>query len=154
MASAIHQHESAIGIHVTPPFWTSSHLPPHSIPSRLSQSTSFGFPASYIKLPPAIYFTHGNVYVSMLFSGSSPPSPSPSVHKSVLYVCVSKFLWESAEEEIASTQNGKNGARPMWWDFTWQAIFLVSKFHEILLPRYFTNSISISFCWAYLIIRK
>ena len=92
VASATHLYESAIGKHVTPPSWGSSHLPPHPILSRLSQSTSFGFPASYIKLPPATYFTYGNVYVSMLFSESSPPSPL-SVHKFALYVCDSRFLY-------------------------------------------------------------
>ena len=48
-----------------------SNLPPISLPilpPRLSQSTSFGFPASYNKLPLAICFTYSNVYVSMLFS--------------------------------------------------------------------------------------
>ena len=39
--------------------------PPH--PSSLSQSTSFGFPVSYIKLPLAVCFTYDNVYVSVLF---------------------------------------------------------------------------------------
>ena len=92
MASAIHEHESATGRHVSPPCRTT--LPPPSPPHlpRLSQSTSFGFPASYIKLPPATYFTYGNVYVSMLFSESSPPSPL-SVHKFALYVCDSRFLY-------------------------------------------------------------
>ena len=56
MVYAIHQHEMAIGIHMSPPFYTLSH------PSRLSQSTGFGFPASYSKLPLAICFTYGNVY--------------------------------------------------------------------------------------------
>ena len=39
---AIHQHESAIGMHVSPPSWTplSPASPPHS--SRLSQRTGFG----------------------------------------------------------------------------------------------------------------
>ena len=43
MVSAIHQHESAIGIHASHPSWTllSSLSPSH--PSRLSQSTSFGY---------------------------------------------------------------------------------------------------------------
>ena len=35
LVSAIHQHESAIGIHMSPPSWTS--LPPQPHPSRLSQ---------------------------------------------------------------------------------------------------------------------
>ena len=78
MASAIHQHESVTGTHVTPP------SPPHA--SRLSQSTSFGFPVSYIKLPLAICFTYGNVYISMLFSQIIPPSPSPTVYKSLFFM--------------------------------------------------------------------
>ena len=46
--------------------------PSPSHPSRLSQSTGFRFPASYSKLPLAIYFTYGNVYVSMPFSQIIP----------------------------------------------------------------------------------
>ena len=33
----------AVGMHVSPPSCTPSHLPSHPVPSRLSQSTSFGF---------------------------------------------------------------------------------------------------------------
>ena len=62
MVFTIHQYEMAIGIHVLPP-------PPSPLyPFRLSQSTSFGCPASYIKLTLVIDFTYGNAYVSMLFS--------------------------------------------------------------------------------------
>ena len=74
MVFAMHQHELAIGIHVSP-------YPPTSLPlypSRLSQSTGFGFPASCIKLSLVIYFTYGNIYVSMLFSQIIPPLPSPT----------------------------------------------------------------------------
>ena len=45
--------------------WT--HSPPR-LTSLGWQSTSFGFPASYSKFPLSIYFTYGNVYVSMLLS--------------------------------------------------------------------------------------
>ena len=83
MASAIHQHESVIGTHVTPPSWTPLPSPSPPCPSRLSQSTCFGFRESQIKLPLAIYFTYGNVYVSVLFSPIIPPSPSPTVCKSL-----------------------------------------------------------------------
>ena len=79
MASAIHGHELETGIQVAPPSWTPlpSSSPPH--PSRQSQSTSFVFPVSH-KLPLAIYFTYGYIYmcVSMLFSQIIPPSSSPT----------------------------------------------------------------------------
>ena len=48
--------------------------PPH--PSGLSQST-FGCPASCINLAPLIYFTHGNVPVSVLSSQITPPCLLP-----------------------------------------------------------------------------
>ena len=61
-----------------PPFWTP--LPPPSPPhlSGLSQSTSFECPASHIKLELVIYFTYGNIHVSVLFSQIITPSPSPT----------------------------------------------------------------------------
>ena len=80
MASAIHQHESVTCTHVAPP------SPPHA--SGLSRSTGFGFPASYIKLPLAICFTYGNVYISLLFSQIIPPSPSPTVYKSLFFMSI------------------------------------------------------------------
>ena len=78
---AIHQHELALLI---PP---SSSLLPRA--SRFSQSTGFGFPASNIKLPLAICFPYGNMYVSRLFSQIIPPSPSPTVSKSLFFMSVS-----------------------------------------------------------------
>ena len=57
-----------IGIRVSSASWDP--LPPSSplSPSKLSQSTGFGCPASCTKLTPVICFTYGNVYVSVLFS--------------------------------------------------------------------------------------
>ena len=57
---AIHCHESAMGVHV-------SHLPPHPT-QRLSQSTSFGCPASCIEFALVICLTHGNIHVTVIFS--------------------------------------------------------------------------------------
>ena len=63
---AIYQHGSAIGIHVSPSSWTPLLLLSSPHPSRLSQSTDFGYPESYLRLPLAVCFTYGNICVSML----------------------------------------------------------------------------------------
>ena len=60
MVFAIHQYESVIGVCVSPPSWTPLPPPSPPHPSRLSRSTGFGRPASYIKLALVIYFTHGS----------------------------------------------------------------------------------------------
>ena len=61
--------------------------PPH--PSGLSQNTGLERLASCIELTLVIYFTYGNIYVSVLFFQIIPPSLSTRVQKSVLYICVS-----------------------------------------------------------------
>ena len=58
MVFAIHWHESATGICMSPPSWSSLSPPSPSQPSRLSQSTGFGFPVSYSKFPLVIYVKH------------------------------------------------------------------------------------------------
>ena len=67
MVFAIHQHELATGIHVSTPSWTP--IPPPFPPcsSGLSQSTDFGSSASCMELALAIYFTYGNIHVSVIF---------------------------------------------------------------------------------------
>ena len=67
-------------------------LPPSSSHSSMfSQSTNFGFPASYGKFQLAIYFTYGNVfiYVSMLLSQIIPPSPSSLCPKGFFFIFAS-----------------------------------------------------------------
>ena len=71
-----------------PPSFIPLPSPCPSHPSRWSQNTSFVFPASYSKLTLAISFTHGNVYVSMLFSQIIPLSPSPTMSKSLFFMSV------------------------------------------------------------------
>ena len=71
---------------MSPPSGTS--LPPSipSHPSRLSPHTRFEFPASYSKLPLAVCFTYGDVYVSVLLPHFISHSPSPTVSTSL-------FIW-------------------------------------------------------------
>ena len=58
LVSAMHQYESAIGVHMSLPSWTSLRpTPSHS--SRLSQSTGLSF-ESYSKFPSAVYFAYHN----------------------------------------------------------------------------------------------
>ena len=79
---AKHWHESAMGVHVLPS-WTP--LPP---PSPF-QCTSPEQPVSCIEPGLAIHFTYDTLHISMPFSHIIPPAPSPSVQKTVLYICVS-----------------------------------------------------------------
>ena len=53
-------HESAMGIHISPRFWTSLSSASPAHPSRLIQSP-FEFPELCSKFPLAIYFAYGNV---------------------------------------------------------------------------------------------
>ena len=85
---AIHWHESAMGVRVFPS-WTPFPPPSPSHPSGSSQCTSPEHPVWCIEPGLAIYFTYGNIHVSMLFSQIIPPSASLRAQKSVLYICVS-----------------------------------------------------------------
>ena len=55
------QHESAIGIHISPPFGTSLPPPSPSHPSRLIQSSCLSFLSHTANSWLVIYFTYGNV---------------------------------------------------------------------------------------------
>ena len=63
-----------------------------SRPSGLSQSTGFECPVSCIEPGLVIYFTYGNIRVSMLFSQIIPLSPSPTESKSLFFISVSLLL--------------------------------------------------------------
>ena len=89
---AIHSHESAIGVHVSPilnPPPTSFPIP--SLHSGPSQCTGPEHPVSCSKPGLAIYFTDGNIHVSMLFSQIIPPSPSPTECKSLFFISLCLF---------------------------------------------------------------
>ena len=67
-------------------------LPSPSHSSGLSQCTDLECPVSCIKLGLLIYFTYGNIQVSMLFSQIIPPLPSPTESKSLFFISVSLLL--------------------------------------------------------------
>ena len=71
------QHESALGIHISSPFWTSLLFSTPSHPSRLIQIKYYLFYTWQCKFPCYSFHT------------SHPLLPSPHVHKSILYVCFS-----------------------------------------------------------------
>ena len=64
--------------------------PPHL--SGLFQCTSFECSVSCIELGLAIYFTYGNIRVSMLFSQIIPPLPFSMESKSLFFISVSLLL--------------------------------------------------------------
>ena len=87
LVSAIHQHESATGMHLSAPSWASLPSPTPHPPSRLSRSTGLGS-LCHTENSPAVSFTYGKVCVFMLLSQFVPPSPSHTVSTS-LSLCLS-----------------------------------------------------------------
>ena len=88
---AIHQHESAIGVHVFPS-WTPLSPPSPSHPSGSFQCTSPENPVSCIEIGLVIHFIYDIIHVSMPFSQIIPPSPSPTESKRLFYTSVSLML--------------------------------------------------------------
>ena len=74
------------------PSWTPFPPSSPSHPSGSSQCTSPEHPVSCIKPGLAIYFTYGNIHVSILVSQIIPPSPSPTEIKSLFFTSVSVLL--------------------------------------------------------------
>ena len=90
LVSAVGRHESATGMHMSPPLAPPSPL--HLIsPPRSSRSAGLELPASYSDFPLAVYFTHGNVHDSVLLSQLAPPSPHPTVSTSLFFMSSSPW---------------------------------------------------------------
>ena len=68
-----------------------SHLPPQPIPLGCPRALALSA-VSCIRLGLVIYFTYGNVHISMLFSQIIPPSPPPTETKSLFFITVSLLL--------------------------------------------------------------
>ena len=88
---AIHQHESATGVHVFPS-WTPLPAPSLYHPSGSSQCTSPKQPVSCIDLGLVILYLYDIIHVSVPFSQIIPPSPSPTESKRLFYTSVSLLL--------------------------------------------------------------
>ena len=88
---AIHQHESAMGVHVFPILNPLPRLTPYQ-PSGSSQCTSPKHPVSCIEPGLAIHFLYDIIDVSMPFSQIIPPSSSPTEFKRLFYTFVSLLL--------------------------------------------------------------
>ena len=87
----VHQHESVRGKHMSPPSCTSVLPPSTSHPCRFHEHKA-ELPALCNNFPLAIYFTHGNVCISILLSQFILTSPSPTVSISLLCMSRSLFL--------------------------------------------------------------
>ena len=87
---AIHQHESATGIHVFPIL----NPPPSSLPVPSLWSSQCTSLKHLVCIEPglAIRFMYGIIHVSMLFSQIIPPSPSPTESKRLFYTSLSLLL--------------------------------------------------------------
>ena len=81
LVSAIQQYESAIGIHMSPPSWTSLPPPTPSHPSRLSQNTGLSCLCYTATSHQLSVLQYGNVYVSKPIAEFIPHFPSPTVVK-------------------------------------------------------------------------
>ena len=88
---AIHQHASAMGVHVFPILNHPLPPPSPSHPSGSSQCTSPKLPVSCIEPGLAIRFLH-DMHVLMPFSQIIPASPSPTESKRLFYTSVSLLL--------------------------------------------------------------
>ena len=78
MVFAVHQHESATSIHVSPHPEAPSHLPPHPIPLGCPRALALSALIHALKLHYSPV-SHTVMYnVSMLLPQIIPPSPSPT----------------------------------------------------------------------------
>ncbi|CAN0509169.1 unnamed protein product, partial [Rangifer tarandus platyrhynchus] len=79
-------------VYTCPPFLNPLPSPSPSHSSGLSHCSGFECPVSCIKLGLVVYFTYGNIHVSMLFSQIIPLLPSPTESKSLFFTSVSLLL--------------------------------------------------------------
>ena len=78
-----------MGAHVYPYPEACSHLPPHPIPLGCPRALVLSALLHAWNLQLVIYFTYGNIKVSMLFSQILPLLSPTESQKSILYIFVS-----------------------------------------------------------------
>ena len=71
--------------------WLLPQHTPHPSPQGHQRAASWA-PCVIRNFLPAVYFTHGSVYMSMLLSQSAPPSPFPTMSASLFSTSASPFL--------------------------------------------------------------
>ena len=86
LISAIHQHESATGIRMPPPSWTSFPPPSPSHPSRLSQSAEFELPC-HIANSHLLSILRMVMYILPCYSLNTEESTSHSIDVTSHCVC-------------------------------------------------------------------
>ena len=126
---ATHWHESAMAVQVSP---LPKLIPPPSLlhPAGFSQSTGFQCPVSCIKLGLVIYFTYGNIHVSMLFSQIIPPLPSPTESKSLFFTSVS-FAVSHIGSSLPSFEIPYICINILYWCFSFwlTSLCIIGSFH-------------------------
>ena len=144
LVSTIHQHVSAIGIHMSPPSWPSLLLPSHPIPPLYVVTERwFEFPESYSKFPLALYFTYGNISFHVQFSTVQSLS------------CVLLFVtpWAAAHQASLSITDSWILLKLMSIESVMPSTHLIL-WHSLLLPpsifptiRVFSNESALCIRW-------
>ena len=79
LVSAMQPRESTLSIHTPPHSDPPSHLTPPILLGCHRAPPLQVVPVLNSNFPVTIYFQHGDIYISVLFSQFMPPSPSPAV---------------------------------------------------------------------------
>ena len=141
-------------VYMCPPILNPLPPPSPSLPSGLSQCTGFECPVSCIGLGLVIYFTHGNIHVSMLFSQFIPPL-SHSSRDSLVCFCFLQDLHlitledgKCKQSSIVTNENQKSLTNLEVESPTFLSIIIWNNYHFLLDLNTFEGRCSIIFCFA------
>ena len=111
LVSAIQPHDSAICVHIYPP-WTSLTPSPHSTPLGHHRAPSRA-PCAMQQLP-TVCSVHGRVCMSLLLFQLVPPSPSCPVSTSPFSTSVRIAIWPSSSTTGHIPWENSNSKRLMY----------------------------------------